>query len=91
MDAKDIVARFGGEEFCIILKDMSASAIKEKLESIRKKVENSSFKDHDTQISFTVSIGVVTSAEDTLEETINTADMFLYNAKNGGRNQVVSD
>ena len=91
VDAKDIVARFGGEEFCIILKDMSANAIKEKLETIRQKVEKSSIKDHDTQISFTVSIGVVTSAEDTLEETINTADMFLYNAKNGGRNQVVSD
>ncbi len=91
VDAKDIVARFGGEEFCIILKDMSANAIKEKLETIRQKVEKSSIKDHDKQISFTVSIGVVTSAEDSLEETINTADMFLYNAKNGGRNQVISD
>jgi diguanylate cyclase (GGDEF)-like protein len=91
VDAKDIVARFGGEEFCIILKDMSANAIKEKLETIRQKVEKSSIKDHDKWISFTVSIGVVTSAEDTLEETINTADMFLYNAKNSGRNQVVSD
>ena len=91
VDAKDIVARFGTEEFCILLKDISPNSIKEKFESIRAKVEKFSIKEHEEQISFTVSIGVVTSPEDSLDETLNTADMFLYNAKNGGGNRVISD
>ena len=91
VDAKDIVARFGGEEFCILLKDMTPEAIKNKCEFIRNKVEKSSLKVNDNYLSFTVSIGVIAAPEDSLEETINTADMFLYNAKNGGRNQVVSN
>ena len=90
VDAKDIVARFGGEEFCIVLKDMPQNAIKEKCEFIRKKVTKTSIKIHDTLLTFTVSIGVASSPEDTLEESINTADMYLYNAKNSGKNRVVS-
>jgi diguanylate cyclase (GGDEF)-like protein len=91
VDAKDIVAKFGAEEFCILLKDISPNSIKEKLEFIRNKVEKFSIKEQDKQISFTVSIGAVTSPEDSFDETLNTADMFLYNAKNAGRNQVISD
>ena len=91
VDAKDIVARFGGEEFCILLKDIGSNEIKAKLESIRQQVETSYIKDHDEHISFTVSIGVITSPEDSLEESINTADMYLYNAKNSGKNKIISN
>ena len=90
-DAKDIVSRFGGEEFCILFKDMSPQNILAKLETIRRKVEISYIKEGDTEISYTISIGACTNNEDTIEESVNKADMLLYNAKQAGRNQVVSD
>ncbi|MBD3809709.1 MAG: diguanylate cyclase [Sulfuricurvum sp.] len=90
VDAKDTVARFGGEEFCLLLKDMTPSQIQAKCESICRKVAASSLKVEGDFTHFTISIGVVTSPEDTLEESINTADMYLYTAKNSGKNRVVS-
>lgn len=90
-DADDIVARFGGEEFCVLIKKMSADAAKEKFKFIIKKVQNSFLKHNREEIRFTVSVGIAASAEETLEETINTADMLLYNAKNSGRNKTMSN
>ncbi len=86
----DIVARFGGEEFCILLKNISANDAIEKMQNIRKKVENSiTISDKDEEIRYTISIGLATTYEDTLEDTVNEADMHLYNAKESGRNKVV--
>jgi diguanylate cyclase (GGDEF)-like protein len=91
VDAKDIVARFGGEEFCIVLKNMPEDAIIKKFEFIRNKVATSTVKIESGTLNFTISIGALTAPEDTLEESINTADMFLYNAKNSGKNRVISN
>ncbi|MBU0631960.1 diguanylate cyclase [bacterium] len=91
VDINDIVAKFGNEEFCVLFKDTSTHEIMEKLQSIRHKVENSYVKENDTEISFTLSIGVCTSSEDTLQEMVNTADMLLYNAKNSGTNQILAN
>jgi diguanylate cyclase (GGDEF)-like protein len=86
----DIVARFGGEEFCILLKDISSEDAIEAMERIRKKVQSSvTVSDKGEEISFTVSIGLATTYENTLDDTVNEADMYLYNAKENGRNQVV--
>jgi len=88
----DVVARFGGEEFCIILKGVSSSEAKEIMEKLRSKVERSiTMSDKDEEIKFTISIGLATQHEDTLEATINQADLYLYDAKNSGRNLVVSN
>lgn len=89
VEAEDIVARFGAEEFCLLLKDISANEAVQKMESVRKKIENSYIKNSDTEFSFTISVGVCTSPEDSFEESVNTADMQLYNAKNSGKNQVL--
>jgi diguanylate cyclase (GGDEF)-like protein len=89
VDIKDVVARFGAEEFCILFRDMSNELMIRRCESIRKKVESLLIDCGQDQFSFTISIGLALCMEDTLEETINTADMYLYNAKNSGRNQVV--
>ncbi len=88
---RDIVARFGGEEFCIVLKNINRYSAQDIIERIRSEVESYSFcVDKDNYIKFTISIGaVVHNDEDTLEESISEADMMLYKAKNGGRNQVV--
>jgi diguanylate cyclase (GGDEF)-like protein len=87
----DIVARFGGEEFCIVLKNINRYSALDILERIRATVASYSVEvQKDVFINFTISIGaVIHKEEDNLEESINEADMCLYKAKNNGRNQVV--
>jgi diguanylate cyclase (GGDEF)-like protein len=87
----DVVARFGGEEFCIVLKNINRYSALDILERIRTTVESYSVEvQKDVFINFTISIGaVIHKEEDDLEESINEADMCLYKAKNNGRNQVV--
>lgn len=86
----DIVARFGGEDFCVILKNITQANALSVFERLREKVQNSvTISDKGEEIRFTVSIGASVNNEDTLEESVNQADMLLYNAKLGGKNQVV--
>jgi len=87
---RDVVARFGGEEFCVVLKNINRYSALDIFERIRGEIEKFSFNvDKDKYIKFTVSIGLAMSSDEPLEEIINQADMMLYNAKNSGRNQVV--
>jgi len=87
---RDVVARFGGEEFCVVLKNINRYSAKDIFERIREEIEKFSFHvERETYIKFTVSIGLVMNSEDSLEEIINQADMMLYNAKNDGRNKVI--
>ncbi|EQB40074.1 diguanylate cyclase [Sulfurimonas hongkongensis] len=87
---RDIVARFGGEEFCIALKNINQYSVPEILERLREEIEEFVFVlDDESEVKFTISIGATYHDDsDTLEETINQADMNLYNAKQNGRNQV---
>ncbi len=85
----DIVSRFGGDEFCVVLKDVSSSSAMEIFERLRQQVQNSlCTADNNQEVHYTVSIGVALNREDTLDDTINQADLMLYNAKQNGRNQV---
>ncbi len=86
----DVVSRFGGDEFCIAVKDISPSAASDVFERLRQQVQNClTLSDKGEEIRFTISIGVALNREDTLEDTLNQADLMLYNAKQNGRNQVV--
>lgn len=90
VNQKDTVARFGGEEFCLLLKDISTHNALIALERLRANIErNVMFSDTKEEIRFTISIGVSISHEDTFEEDINQADLLLYNAKQSGRNQII--
>ncbi len=88
---QDVVARFGGEEFCLVLKNINRYSALEILERIRQSIESYSVEiEKEKFINFTVSIGaVINNEEDSLQECINEADMCLYKAKNNGRNQIV--
>ncbi|MEO1938638.1 MAG: diguanylate cyclase [Sulfurimonas sp.] len=88
---QDVVARFGGEEFCVVLKNINRYSALDILERIRQTVESYTVDAGKRQfVNFTISIGaVIHKEENDLEESINEADMCLYKAKNGGRNQVV--
>ncbi len=85
----DMVARFGGEEFCVVLKEATSHQAIEVFERIRQKVSLTPLRiDNNQEVIFNVSIGVALSHEDTLNETINEADSKLYEAKKSGRNRV---
>ena len=84
----DIVARMGGEEFCIVA--VNNSSVEETMNRLRLDIEGMAIPlDDKESISLTVSIGVSTTLCNTLGEMINQADEALYKAKHSGRNQVV--
>lgn len=87
----DIIVRYGGEEFAVVLPDLDGDEAGSIAERIRKSVEKNIISHGDIQLSFTVSIGVTTviPPKDYISEKfIESADNALYRAKNGGRNQV---
>ena len=89
----DIVARFGGEEFVIVLPETDSASALRVDESLRLEVAAMSMpvNDEGTRISVTVSIGVATLHKGTgldFEELVNRADKALYRAKATGRNMV---
>ena len=87
---RDIVSRFGGEEFCVVLKNINRFSAVDILDRLRAELESSVvYSGKKEPITFTVSIGISLYLEEGLEETINQADMMLYKAKNSGKNQVV--
>ncbi|MBU1218053.1 diguanylate cyclase [bacterium] len=87
----DIIARFGGEEFCLVFKNKNMSQTIPVVERLRAEVQNTNIKiDAHTTITISISIGLAShNSEDGLEESINQADMMLYKAKQEGRNRVV--
>jgi diguanylate cyclase (GGDEF)-like protein len=88
---KDLVARFGGEEFCIALLTQNDQNAYNIFDRIKSKTETFLLKiDNDTSINFTISIGVAKHfPDDNIEETLNQADMNLYEAKTTGKNKIV--
>lgn len=91
----DLLARFGGEEFVIVMPDTSISSAHIIAERIRKVIAKEHFvlSDKNTPHNITVSIGIAEMANSDLENIklfIERADQCLYKAKNIGRNRVVA-
>lgn len=87
-DESSLVCRYGGEEFCVVLRQCSLQDGARQAESIRAAIENLTFE---PAVRLTVSIGVSSlefGATDP-QQLINQADKCLYVAKGQGRNQVV--
>ncbi len=84
----DLMARFGGEEFCILLEDISLENTHKLFEKIRERFESNIIDIGGKTISYTVSIGIQFGLSDSLEEMIRLSDKALYFAKENGRNQV---
>ncbi|MBT1450211.1 diguanylate cyclase [Glaciecola sp. XM2] len=89
--AQDVVSRFGGEEFCVFLSNIEASAAKEKLDAFREAISEKSFKYKDQQVHCTLSIGISHKRTGKIESLLSTADEFLYKAKARGRNCIVDE
>lgn len=87
--SSDVVGRYGGEEFLIILPDTNESAAFRVADKIRKKIENLHFKDIFGDLQITISGGVAEFMAESSEDLIDRSDKALYAAKNSGRNKVV--
>ena len=89
---KDLVARYGGDEFSIILEDTPESGAFTLAENIRKEIEKSKLKRTATGERLgnpTVSIGLASvQPGDDKDSLVERADKALYEAKNAGRNRV---
>ena len=84
---EDIVARFGGEEFIMILSNCNLENALQKAESIRKAIENC----NPEGLTVTSSIGAAQLEDDDKFETLfDKADKAVYEAKETGRNKVVA-
>lgn len=82
----DIVARFGGEEFCIILPGSSKEQALNMAETIREQLESTPFEGGVVTCSFGVS-SIMFGAK-TPTELIDQADLALFKSKSSGRNRV---
>lgn len=88
---KDLCARYGGEEFLIVLAEGTARDARSVAQRIEEKVSQIHFEEY-PEFKLTVSIGIhsaVPKAGDDLDDVIKKADKALYQAKVGGRNQIV--
>jgi diguanylate cyclase (GGDEF)-like protein len=86
----DIVGRYGGEEFAVILSEISKENAFSASLRFLKSVEDKRIKAYDEELNLTVSIGISSFPEDgkQMQELIDKADLALYQAKQSGRNQI---
>jgi diguanylate cyclase (GGDEF)-like protein/putative nucleotidyltransferase with HDIG domain len=87
---RDCVARWGGEEFAVVLRDCpSEQALAERAERLRQAVCDAPLAHSTVRLQLTVSIGATLASPDaTLDALIDQADRCLYTAKHHGRNRV---
>lgn len=85
----DLFGRYGGEEFGIILPDTAVTGALQVANRICETVAQHQMMFNQQQISCTVSIGVVSYFQQSVDELIQCADTALYSAKRQGRNRAV--
>jgi diguanylate cyclase (GGDEF)-like protein len=88
---EDILSRYGGEEFAIVLPEIDRENCAVFAEKVRQLIERSVFEFEETRIPVTVSVGLATLQPEIEDpaDLIRMADENLYEAKNQGRNRVV--
>lgn len=90
----DIVARFGGEEFCVLCEETDTEGARLLAERIREELKGTVFQTELGKLSVTASLGVATfhaddkSTPQSTHALFEASDKALYAAKHGGRDQV---
>ena len=87
---KHLVARLGGEEFAVYFIDVDKQEALKRLEGFRYFIEMNSQEFSKAKIKFTISIGFANGPVYQIDELLKQADLKLYDAKESGRNKVVS-
>jgi diguanylate cyclase (GGDEF)-like protein len=91
MRREDLLARFGGEEFALLLPQLPPAATLRQAERLREAIERLDVEVNGAVIKVTVSIGIATvgPGEPSIEAALAAADAALYRAKAAGRNHVI--
>ncbi|MFZ2384758.1 MAG: GGDEF domain-containing protein [Candidatus Omnitrophota bacterium] len=86
----DLLGRYGGEEFALILTETDKEGALFAGERIRHAIESRLIKAYDENLRITISIGVATFPQDAseMDSLVDRADKALYQAKDSGRNRV---
>ncbi len=89
----DVISRFGGEEFVVMLPETPVEGGAVLGERIRKAVSDMTVNWENTKISFTISIGLAAwrTEDQSIENVLKRVDDCLYLAKAEGRNRVITD
>lgn len=90
----DLLARYGGDEFAIILPEADRDSALRFCEKLRELIASNAFRFHQQTLAVTASIGLQsythTDGEKTVNQFVAAADGKLYEAKNTGRNRICS-
>lgn len=92
LNEKGILARIGGEEFCVILEKLTTADMQEISDKLNQKISSSAFQHLEEKFDITVSIGALYIENNlhwSAEEVLEGADKLLYMAKANGRDQTV--
>lgn len=85
----DILCRYGGEEFVLLLPETNMDDAIPLLDKLRSEIERCPFRYKETPVSVTLSCGVAQfTRNETLDDVFERADQAMYEAKDAGRNQV---
>lgn len=86
---KDVLARFGGEEFILLIQHADATLLQQCVERIRQRFSETSFAGLPSDYRCTLSAGLsLLHPGDKLDQRIREADQALYSAKEAGRNRI---
>jgi diguanylate cyclase (GGDEF)-like protein len=89
---EDLLCRYGGEEFLLLLRETSIDNAMIFCERLRSSVQKHPFSCGEVTVQVTVSVGVAgLRSGETLEQLIERGDNALYSAKEAGRNRVVKE
>ncbi|MRT56210.1 diguanylate cyclase [Enterobacteriaceae bacterium RIT693] len=92
--SRDIVTRYGGEEFMVMLTNIDAERALQSAERIRQRVfdlEIPHMFNNQVATNVTVSIGLAPFVEGSIGDALSLADKALYQAKNQGRNSILTN
>jgi diguanylate cyclase (GGDEF)-like protein len=89
----DLLARFGGEEFVLLIVGSKEKDCYKQVDSLRQQLKDTPFIYDEVTLAMTVSAGIATYGNDglSLDDLLLKADQRLYLAKDNGRNCVVDD